>query len=477
MPDKDSAHVVVTAGPQRRSSVFHATFNVFCAGAGAGIVGLPYALRLTSWFGLILLVIGALLSIYTGYKMSQVFNDDDGLMTYNDFGKKALGKVGLVLVIVCQVAVCVGAPILYMVLCGDNLHTIFQNVAPVMRREYWILICGAIVLPMCYLKSFHHVAFIAIFGALATIVLVIVLIVQIFVMDKSWHHHVYGDVGFASVLQGFSIMVFAYGAHNVFPGVIRTMKKPNLFGNVVMVAFVAMLGLYALTAIISYWAFGVMTMGNVLANLPNDAASIVIRAAITAHVIFAYPIYAQAIFEMTDPLIRRIHAYYSGHPWRPNVTAIKATQPENPPSEMGAADYNPEDPKSEKISTESMVSPDSNEDKFKPTPVAHSSACARSFIALPSWIYIGIVRTLYVVLTVGIALAVPDFGAFMALIGAATVAATIFMMPAGFYMKIYWKSISMFEKVVCFVIVILGTVVAVIGTVFAIIDMIPKKPS
>lgn len=257
-------------------------------------------------------------------------------------------------------------------------------------------------------------------------------------------------------------MIFAYGAHAVFPGTQRAMRKPSLFGHAVMIAFTTMLVLYIITAALGYWAFGVNTADNIINNLKPGPATIVIRAALTAHVLFAYVVYSQPTFEMTDPLIRKLHAYVTGTK-KACSRVNSGMQPEEIKEEPKGSD-------SVLISEDPVVS----DPLSKENPVITSAAaCNRHarFMKVPVYFYILIVRTLLVLISVGLAIAIPNFGALMSLIGAVTVAAVIFMMPAGFYMKMYWGKVSTFEKVLCFTIVSLGTITAVIGAVFAIIDM------
>jgi amino acid permease len=453
--------VEVDEPPRGKSSILRAIFNVFCAGAGAGIIGLPFALRLTSWYGVILLALGAAVCIYTGYLMSRVFNDHKELMNYNDFGKMALGKTGLFLVAFCQIGVCYGTDILFLVLASQNLFKVF-HFSP-LNQKHWTLICTALVLPLCYLKSFHEVGLIAIFGAIATLMVVIVVIIEIARMPLSSVRS-YGEVEFGGVLRGFSMMVFAYGAHSVFPGIQRAMKKPSRFGHAVMAAFLAMLVLYIVTAVIGYWAFGVNTHDNVLNNLENGVATIIIRVALTAHVLFAYVLYAQANFEMADPLVRKLYAKcFKTKDETPDLNVSPQTDDVKADVKQPTADVPPD----ASIATEAH-------DKEKKTKTSSSfyNRFSRGFAWIPPYGYILFIRTLLVLLSMLLAMYIPNFGALMSLIGAATVAATIFMMPAGFYVKMYWTRVSLFEKIICFAIVILGTAAAVIGCVFAIKDMV-----
>jgi amino acid permease len=240
------------------------------------------------------------------------------------------------------------------------------------------------------------------------------------------------------------------------------MKKPSRFGNAAMIAIVAMLVLYVITAIIGYWAFGINTLDNVLNNLRKDPATIVIRSALTAHVLFAYAVYAQPIFEMTDPLVRKCYL---------KLTGLGEAKPSQKSLETDTTINGTEKSKSEMVLTESIVSNLPHENHPEIVNGARRNGCLKCFGYLPVFGYIIIIRTLYVFMTIGLAIVIPNFGALMSLIGAATIAAVIFMMPAGFYMKIFWDRISLFEKIACFFIVILGTAAAIIGSIFAIMAM------
>ncbi|KAG1223067.1 hypothetical protein G6F68_020449 [Rhizopus microsporus] len=57
---------MVDVNRQHAGSSFLAYFNVVCVVAGTGTLGLPYALRLGGWIGILIIFLAWSMSIYTG---------------------------------------------------------------------------------------------------------------------------------------------------------------------------------------------------------------------------------------------------------------------------------------------------------------------------------------------------------------------------------------------------------------------------
>ena len=87
----------------RNSTLWTAVWNILCAMIGAGMLGMPGTLAGTSWYGLVVMVLGCGVMHFTGQCMAYCSLKDPSLMTYRDLGAKAFGWWGQMLVLVLQV--------------------------------------------------------------------------------------------------------------------------------------------------------------------------------------------------------------------------------------------------------------------------------------------------------------------------------------------------------------------------------------
>lgn len=82
------------------------------------------------------------------------------------------------------------------------------------------------------------------------------------------------------------------------------------------------------------------------------------------------------------------------------------------------------------------------------------------------------VRIIVVVLIVVLAIVFPAFDSIMALMGSALCFTICIIFPAGFYLKLFGKDISLKERLLDWMLIVSCSIMAVIGTVWAVL---PKE--
>jgi solute carrier family 32 (vesicular inhibitory amino acid transporter) len=93
------------------------------------------------------------------------------------------------------------------------------------------------------------------------------------------------------------------------------------------------------------------------------------------------------------------------------------------------------------------------------------SALTRGFLKIA-------IRIVVIVLEVVIAIAFPDFDSIMALMGSALCFTICVILPVAFYLKIFGKEISLKERILDWVLLVVCSIMAVVGTVWAVL---PKE--
>ena len=173
--------------------------NIVCVVAGTGTLGLPYALQQGGWIGLLILGLSWLFSICknklshakscpthlflceidTGIVLirSLYHNGHTRLSSYQEVAEEAFGAIGGWVAFFFTAVTLIGVPVLYLLLAGQNLHTVCKGTAGELTFPIWVIICAAIVgIPFVFFKSLRDVGILSCFGTIATVVVVLIVL-------------------------------------------------------------------------------------------------------------------------------------------------------------------------------------------------------------------------------------------------------------------------------------------------------------
>ncbi|KAG1151945.1 hypothetical protein G6F37_010888 [Rhizopus arrhizus] len=274
-------------------SSFLAYFNVVCVVAGTGALGLPYSLKQGGWIGLFILGLSWLFSTYSGIILIQCLyhNGRTRLSSYQEVAEAAFGPIGGWISFFFTAITLIGVPVLYMLLAGQNLHTVCMGTRAELTFPIWVIICCAIVaVPFVFFRSMKEVGFMSAFGMLATVVVVLIVVV-VAVEDKVNYTNVHHDnVIWDQFPIALSSITFSFGGNPVYAHVEAGMKHPKNWNKVIAAGLATCSGIYFLTAIPGYYVYGNQVLSPVYDNLPEGAAKIASTVIITVHVILACPI-------------------------------------------------------------------------------------------------------------------------------------------------------------------------------------------
>ncbi|KAF8930135.1 hypothetical protein BGZ58_008450 [Dissophora ornata] len=291
--DKESDAIDLLAERPSQGSNFLAYANVVCVVAGTGTLGLPYALKTGGWISVGILLLSLLMSIYTAILLMKClyYNGKYRLSSYQEIGRHAFGRPGLIAVWFFHTSIVIGAPVMYMILAGTEMQSLVHNDA--IDAKAWIWICAAIIsIPFVAMKTLKEVAVMSVFGAAATVILVIVA-VRGSVMDM--HNPAYAGITHSNVILAnlpttVASISICFGGNVVYMHVEEAMRYPKSWNRVVAAALATCSVLYIATAIPGYIAYGSLAKSPILDNLPQDTVTKVGTVVIIVHVILAAPI-------------------------------------------------------------------------------------------------------------------------------------------------------------------------------------------
>ena len=406
------------------SPITKGVVNVICSVMGAGILGLPKAVANAGWWGLLVLLVVTVVFAYTGHLIHHCLAAPglSHVSTYAGLGQAAAGKWGKRAVLIAQVGTCLGIATLYLVVAGQNLYEMFEHVGG--SRTCWTVVAYVIILPSLFFKSMKEIAFISLFGAAASIIVVFVVIAED-IIEKPKEVH-YGGQDLSTFSQAFATMAFSYGAHAVFPAIERSLPSKKCFPYIINISFPMIMSCYVLISAVSFWAFGDAVEDNVLLNLEKNGAYYFANSCITAHVMMAFTVYMNPFFHLVE-------------------------------ISFG-------------VGVESEEEDDSSE------PTTEKAIVYRAWTRL-DWIKSAAIRFTSVSLCLFIALLIPFFGDIMSFIGGSSLTFISAIIPCWFYLKLFWGKLSIKAKAFNFFVIIFATVAGGVSTAYAVKSIIANASS
>ncbi|KAF9144442.1 hypothetical protein BGX30_012761 [Mortierella sp. GBA39] len=409
-PHEDDAYANAPAG---KATDFQAYVNVVSVLAGAGTLGLPAALRDAGWVGLAILALACAMAVYSNQKLIKCLYYDgrNRLREYPDVAAAAFGLPGRIVVTFFYNSIALGGPVLYLILTGTNIEDLASSVGSTITLKQWIMIAAAImVVPIILTKTMREVAFLSIFGALSTAIVVFIVMVSAIIDSKDLDPVTYPEntTGHDAAIPrnlpiALATFAFSYGGNVIFPHVEESMKNKRSWNKVILWGVLTVTVLYVLCSTTGYAVYGHAVLSPIYLNLPGGATRTISTIIITLHVLLAIPLF------MTT--------------------------------------FN--------LQIESALKLDS-----------------RGLSTKTEWLYRAIIRTLSMILVATIALFFPYFGQMMSLLGALSDGMLTFVFPLVFYLKLYGiNKVGKIELAFMALIIIIGTAGSAIGTVDAVKEL------
>lgn len=303
---------IIDVNRDHAGSSFLAYFNVVCVVAGTGTLGLPYALKLGGWIGIFILFLSWTMSVYTGMLLIRCLyaNGKQRLSSYKEIATSCFGAVGGWITFFLNAWILLGAPILYMVLSGSNLQQLTEGTAGDIGTLPWSIIsCVIVAVPFIIVKSMKEVAWMSALGAVATLVVVIIVLVVACIDKKTIPTPHHDAVIWSQFPIALSTISFSFGGNAVYPHVEASMKRPKDWPKVVAAGLSTCAGLYFLSAVPGYLVYGDQVESPIYNSISPGVPKIIAIVVMTFHVLSASPIlltsFALDVEEMLNVTVER----------------------------------------------------------------------------------------------------------------------------------------------------------------------------
>ncbi|KAJ8758927.1 hypothetical protein K2173_002706 [Erythroxylum novogranatense] len=160
----------------RNAKWWYSAFHNVTAIVGAGVLSLPYAMAGLGWGpGVVILTLSWIITLYTLWQMVEMHEMVPGKRfdRYHELGQHAFGeKLGLWIVVPQQLTVDVSSCIVYMVTGGKSLKKFHDVVCPnckEIRTTYFIMIFASVHFVLSHLPNFNSISVVSLAAAVMSL--------------------------------------------------------------------------------------------------------------------------------------------------------------------------------------------------------------------------------------------------------------------------------------------------------------------
>lgn len=197
-------------------------------------MSVPYALSSGGWLSLILLLIIAMATFYTGLLIRRCMDADGKIRSYPDIGDRAFGARGRAVVSVFMNLELFLVATGFLILAGDNLHALLPNVelhiagAVVGGRTTLVLAVVAVMTPTVWIDNMTTLSYVSATGVVASVVILGSVLWSAVVDGVGFSQK--GEVlNWGGLPTALSLYAFCYCAHPVFPTLYSSMRDQRQF--------------------------------------------------------------------------------------------------------------------------------------------------------------------------------------------------------------------------------------------------------
>ncbi|KAJ2840811.1 hypothetical protein FBU31_000108 [Coemansia sp. 'formosensis'] len=303
------------------ASMLSSFFNLTNAIVGAGVIGLPYAMRQAGFaVGLAMVVILALLVDWT-LRVLAVNSKLSGRQTYQDMVEYCFGRWGLLASSFFQGAMAGGGMASFIVIVGDTLPHVLGALMPsvgqsafghvVFSRRFVI---AFFVIFMAYPLSLYRdvgkLGKTSAFAVVAMCTIIAAVVVEGPRIDSSLRASPEKPLQLANtgVFQAVGVITFAFVCHHNSFMIYGSLRKPTLnrYFEVIHLSTAIATVASVMIAVFGYVYFGEKTQGNILNNFPQDNLLInIARFLFALNMITTFPMETLVAREVIESLVFR----------------------------------------------------------------------------------------------------------------------------------------------------------------------------
>jgi len=401
-------------------------WNIVKSFAGAGTFALPWAVSNAGlWGGVVGIVLVALLSNFT---IRTLLKCGDKVMlnkekknisgapvappSYPEIGEAAWGQFGAKIISTFSGLMCFGVCIAYFNLIGANMQQFMGTSYPHIKPWEVIWVVFPFTVFLSCLTDLSKLAYTSVAGSVA--LLIAMGSVCIYGLKEIKISHEWSGFEWKTLPLFLGGAAFLFCDHVILMPLANSCGNIKKFPRVLDYAMVFVTIINVIFAALAYLFFASGTCGSVIDNLPTGSVvGDIVRIGISAEVLASFPLVANAGFQSIEAGFRfeRIRAF--------------------PYLQIG-----------------------------EPHPFFSRN------------IFYYLFRGGCIAIFAILASAIQSFGLLVSLVGSLTIAATGFVFPQAFYLRLYGHEVKFWDKIAQLLIILFGIGMTVLGTVQSVQEIV-----
>ncbi|ANF23329.1 amino acid permease [Thermococcus piezophilus] len=212
---------------------------------GAGVLGLPYALKDVGFAGIAIIAAVGVLTLLTALLVLEMAVQRGGTLT--SLARETLGKAGGWLMLASMSVLSYGALIAYISGSGDILSSLFGINKTICAVAFWLVMSAIVLMGLKASGEAELMLNFLLLGALA--LAVILMLPKVNVENMA-------TVDVSAAVAGIGVAIFAYVSHMVVPEMYKGLGSAEETKKAVLVGYLVPMAFYALFVLAFVGALG-----------------------------------------------------------------------------------------------------------------------------------------------------------------------------------------------------------------------------
>ena len=396
---------------ESKTSSTQAFFNIFNANMGTGVLAMPYVIRLTGYWGVILVIIIALLGNYTGKLLIYCLREDTAYedlskSTYADLGEAFWPRYGRVMVHITNFFEQFSHCTLFLIMCGTVLHHTFPD--SFVSESVWIAVVSITVLPCAGVRTMKHISWISLLTVIVAIVSSTCVLVYALAHFHQWRTHDLAPFRFKEMSIAMGIIVVTYSSQAYLPIIEKSMRYQGEFNAIMDFTYTLVTIIKFNYGILVFFCFREHTEQIMTLSIPDGAFRITLSLAVIVTALLFYVVPMFTLYDIFEHQLNiQLFAELKDEPLRCNKNSM------------------------------------------------------------PKLVF----RFVFILLSTLVAIFVPHFGLLMAWVGSFTGTILVLIYPCLFHVKLHYPTMPWYHILFDLSIALFGLVGCVCGVVFSSIQI------
>ncbi|KAI8140029.1 transmembrane amino acid transporter protein-domain-containing protein [Fennellomyces sp. T-0311] len=273
---------------------YTAYYNLVCCVCGTGMLSLSSVLASGGWGSLALLLLCWWMTMYCSVILIQTlyYGNERRSLSINEVASTAFGRFGGYASFFFNAWILLGTPILYFVLCGQNLNQLCAGSAGEIGQIPWSIIFLVLVaIPFVFMKTMDNLSWTSALGVIVTVGTTLICVIEAGLDRPNQTDTVRENVVWEGWPSAIAIISFSLGGNVVYPNCEAAMKKPQQWPIVCTSGLTTCALLYIMIAIPGYLVYGEDAENPIYNSIPDGVGRIIAIVMVTVNITVSAPIF------------------------------------------------------------------------------------------------------------------------------------------------------------------------------------------